>query len=100
MTTPSAGHLDPEVMAAFAEGVLAPLEADGVRLHLAGCPGCRREFVEVGRMLAASPAARPRPVPVWAAAAAGKDRYFTWSSDVMVEPNSTLPLHITLSPRY
>jgi hypothetical protein len=29
-----------------------------------------------------------------------KDRYFTWSSDVMVEPNATLPLHITLSPRY
>ena len=29
-----------------------------------------------------------------------KDRYFTWTSDVTVESNATLPLHITLSPRY
>ena len=29
-----------------------------------------------------------------------KDRFFTWTSDVMVEANSTLPLRITLSPRY
>jgi serine/threonine-protein kinase len=29
-----------------------------------------------------------------------KDRYFTWTSDVMVEADTTIPLRITLSPRY
>jgi hypothetical protein len=29
-----------------------------------------------------------------------KDGFFTWSSNVTVEANGTLPLHITLSPRY
>jgi hypothetical protein len=29
-----------------------------------------------------------------------KLNHFTWSSDVTVEPNATLPLRITLSPRY
>jgi serine/threonine-protein kinase len=29
-----------------------------------------------------------------------KDRYFTWTSDVTVTSNATLPLHITLSPRF
>ena len=29
-----------------------------------------------------------------------KQDYFTWSSDVTVEANATLPLRITLSPRY
>ena len=29
-----------------------------------------------------------------------KENHFTWSSEVTVEPNVTLPLRITLSPRY
>ncbi|HKW14866.1 MAG TPA: protein kinase [Candidatus Krumholzibacteria bacterium] len=29
-----------------------------------------------------------------------KDGFFTWSSNVTVEANATMPLHITLSPRY
>jgi serine/threonine protein kinase len=29
-----------------------------------------------------------------------KDSFFTWTSNVMVEADGTLPLHITLSPRY
>jgi len=29
-----------------------------------------------------------------------KDGFFTWSSNVNVDANGTLPLHITLSPRY
>ncbi|HEX6790686.1 MAG TPA: protein kinase [Candidatus Krumholzibacteria bacterium] len=54
-----------------------------------------------GKLIGITPVMRPIEV------AAGvhtvtikKDRYFTWSSDVMVEANATLPLHITLSPRY
>jgi eukaryotic-like serine/threonine-protein kinase len=29
-----------------------------------------------------------------------KDGFFTWSSNVSIDANATLPLHITLSPRY
>jgi hypothetical protein len=29
-----------------------------------------------------------------------KNNYYAWTSDVTVEANGTLPLHITLSPRY
>jgi hypothetical protein len=29
-----------------------------------------------------------------------KDGFFTWSSNVTVDANATIPLHITLSPRY
>lgn len=70
MTTPNTEHLDPEVVAAFAEGTLPEDEADAVRRHLAECPECRREIQEVARILAAVPTRPRRPVPTWAAAAA------------------------------
>jgi len=59
------------------------------------------EFYVDGELIGVTPIMRPISV------AAGmhtltlkKDRYFTWSSDVNVAADATLPLHITLSPRY
>jgi hypothetical protein len=59
------------------------------------------EFYVDGVLIGITPIMRPIEV------AAGshtlmirKDNHFTWSSDVTVEANATLPLRITLSPRY
>ena len=59
------------------------------------------EFYVDGQFIGVTPILRPIEI------AAGthtltlkKDRFYTWTSDVMVEADGTLPLHITLSPRY
>ena len=57
-------------------------------------------FVD-GQFKGITPITRPIEVPAGVhTLTLKKDRYFTWSSDVMVEAGATLPLHITLSPRY
>jgi serine/threonine protein kinase len=59
------------------------------------------EFYVDGALIGITPITRPIEVP------AGphmlmlkKDRHFTWTSEIVVEPNSTIPLRITLSPRF
>jgi serine/threonine protein kinase len=54
-----------------------------------------------GKLLGITPIMRPIEVPAGVhTLTLKKDRFFTWTSDVMIEANSTLPLRITLSPRY
>jgi hypothetical protein len=59
------------------------------------------EFYVDGKLFGITPIMRPIELPAGVhTLTIKKDRYFTWTSDVMVEANGTLPLHITLSPRY
>ena len=37
---PDAEHPDEELLSAYLDGVLEPLEAEAVRAHLATCPSC------------------------------------------------------------
>lgn len=70
MTTHPYEHLPPEVVAAYLERCLPPEEEALVQDHLARCGPCRREVVEVGRLVRSG---QPRPGwqrPLWAAAAA------------------------------
>jgi serine/threonine protein kinase len=54
-----------------------------------------------GQFIGITPILRPLEVPSGVhTLTLKKDRYFTWSSDVTVEADATLPLRITLSPRY
>jgi serine/threonine protein kinase len=59
------------------------------------------EFYVDGEFIATTPIMHPIEVPAGVhTLTLKKDRYFTWTSDVRVEADATLPLHITLSPRY
>jgi serine/threonine-protein kinase len=54
-----------------------------------------------GQLFGITPILRPIEVPAGVhTLMLKKDRYYTWSSQVTVEANGTLPLRITLSPRY
>lgn len=54
-----------------------------------------------GKFIGITPIMRPIDVPAGLhTLTLKKDNHFTWSSDVTVAPNATLPLRITLSPRY
>jgi serine/threonine protein kinase len=59
------------------------------------------EFFVDGEFIGTTPIRRPIEVPAGTHALMIKKlNYFTWTSEVMIEANETLPLHITLSPRY
>jgi serine/threonine protein kinase len=59
------------------------------------------EFYVDGQFIGITPILRPIDVPAGThTLTLKKDRFFTWSSEVTVEADATLPLRITLSPRY
>jgi len=59
------------------------------------------EFYVDGALIGITPIMRPIEVTAGKhTLMIRKDNHFTWSSDVTVEANATLPLRITLSPRY
>ena len=59
------------------------------------------EFYVDGVLVGITPILKPIEVPVGTHALMIKrDGYFTWTSEVTIEANATLPLHITLSRRY
>ena len=54
-----------------------------------------------GKFIGITPIMRPIEIPAGLhTLTIKKDNHFTWSSDVTIAPNATLPLRITLSPRY
>ena len=66
---PREGHLESGEVAAYLDNGLAPSARSGVEAHLADCDVCRKEVVDVARLVRA----RPRPrwyVPAGAVAAA------------------------------
>jgi hypothetical protein len=70
-------------------GIISLATMDGAELYVDG------------QLIGITPIMRPIEVPAGVhTLTLQKDRFFTWTSDVMVEANTTLPLHITLSPRY
>jgi hypothetical protein len=59
------------------------------------------EFYVDGMLIGITPIKRPIEVTAGShTLMIKKDNHFTWSSEVTVEANATLPLRITLSPRY
>ena len=71
----SSQHLSDRESAAYVDGRLSPSDRARAEAHLEECDGCRREVIEVSRVLldTSLPTARPRPrilVPVLAGAAA------------------------------
>jgi hypothetical protein len=59
------------------------------------------EFYIDGEFIGTTPIRRPIEVPAGTHTLMIKKLdYFTWTSEVTIEPNATLPLRITLSPRY
>jgi len=59
------------------------------------------EFYVDGDFIGVTPIMHPINVPAGVHTLTLKrDGYFTWTSNVMVDANGTLPLHITMSPRY
>ena len=59
------------------------------------------EFYVDGEFIGVTPIMHPINVPAGAhTLMLKKDSFFTWTSNVMVEADATLPLHITMSPRY
>jgi serine/threonine-protein kinase len=59
------------------------------------------EFYVDGALVGITPITRPIEVPAGThTLMLKKDRYFTWTSEIVVEPSATLPLRITLSPRF
>ncbi len=59
------------------------------------------EFYVDGVLIGVAPIMRPIEVDAGThTLTISKENHFTWSSEVTVEPNVTLPLRITLSPRY
>lgn len=72
MTEMSGGHLESREVAAYLDRALRPADRERVESHLADCPDCRREVIEVSRIRHA-PGRRLRwliAVPAAAAAAA------------------------------
>lgn len=69
MTRPDAttGHLESTRLAAYLDRALAPPARAEVEAHLAGCPECRAELVDLDRILADR---RTTPPWRWGAAAA------------------------------
>jgi hypothetical protein len=51
----SEGHPSPEEIAAYREGTGGPERADEIREHLAGCPECTTELLELDALFAADP---------------------------------------------
>ncbi len=49
------GHLEARIVAAYVDGTLDPARLGEVEAHLAECESCRREVVEVTRMLRGRP---------------------------------------------
>jgi hypothetical protein len=59
------------------------------------------EFYIDGDLIGVTPIMHPINIPAGThTLTLKKDRFFTWSSEVTVETDATLPLHITMSPRY
>jgi hypothetical protein len=59
------------------------------------------EFYVDGRLVGITPITRPIEVEAGThTLTIKKDRHYTWTSEVVVEANGTLPLRITLSPRF
>jgi hypothetical protein len=67
---PREGHLESGEIAAYLDSGLAPSERSRVEAHLADCDDCRREVVDVNRLMRARPSPRRWYVPVGAVAAA------------------------------
>jgi serine/threonine protein kinase len=59
------------------------------------------EFYVDGDFIGVTPIMHPINIPAGVhTLTLKKDSFFTWTSNVMVEADATLPLHITLSPRF
>jgi serine/threonine-protein kinase len=59
------------------------------------------EFYIDGDLIGVTPIMHPINIPAGThTLTLKKYRFFTWSSEVTVETDATLPLHITMSPRY
>ena len=59
------------------------------------------EFFIDGEFAGTTPIRHPIEVPAGSHTLMIKKlNYFTWTSEVVIEANETLPLRITLSPRY
>jgi hypothetical protein len=78
-------HLDTVSLSRYIDGAGASDERARCEAHLAECPDCRVEMVEVGRILAAAPRSRRRVlVPLAAAAAA---LLLVWTGNINREPS-------------
>ena len=71
MNQQSRSHLEPEELAAYLEGRLAPADREWVESHLAGCDDCRSDAVGAFRSIQDGESrSRPRWPPLTLAAAA------------------------------
>ena len=80
-------HLDAAIVGRYLTGTATSEERARLDAHLAECPGCRLELVEVRRILATAPRRRSRLLVPLAAAAAAV--LLVWTGSVWRAPHAS-----------